>query len=86
MTRLPDGGFGDFDAIFATRRDEADEFYAALQEGIDDPDARHIQRRAFAGMLWSKQTYLLDLRTWLRGDPLQPTPPEQRCTGGGNAD
>ncbi|HEX3883593.1 MAG TPA: glucosidase [Stellaceae bacterium] len=78
---LPDGGFDDFDAIFAARRAEADEFYAAVQEGIDDPDARAIQRQAFAGMLWSKQTYLLDLRTWLRGDPAQPTPPEERRHG-----
>jgi hypothetical protein len=77
----PDRGLDDFDAIFARRREEADEFYAALQDGIDDPDARHIQRRAFAGMLWSKQTYLLDLRTWLRGDPLQPPPPEAHRHG-----
>jgi hypothetical protein len=77
----PEAGLDDFDAIFARRRGEADEFYAALQEGIDDPDARHIQRQAFAGMLWSKQTYLLDLRTWLRGDPLQPPPPEERLHG-----
>jgi len=77
----PEGRHGDFDAIFARRRAEADEFYVALQEGIDDPDARHIQRRAFAGMLWSKQAYLLDLRTWLHGDPLQPPPPEERLHG-----
>jgi hypothetical protein len=77
----PGGGLDDFDEIFARRRAEADEFYAALQEGIDDPDSRHIQRQAFAGMLWTKQVYLLDLRTWLRGDPLQPPPPEERLHG-----
>src|SRR5947208_7116133 len=45
----------DFDAIFEQRRREADEFYAELQKDITDPDARNVQRQAFAGMIWSKQ-------------------------------
>ncbi|HVY16741.1 MAG TPA: glucosidase, partial [Rhodopila sp.] len=28
--------------------------------------------------LWSKQFYRFDIRRWLEGDPLQPTPPEAR--------
>ncbi|HEY1798268.1 MAG TPA: glucosidase [Stellaceae bacterium] len=77
----PGGRHGDFDAVFARRRAEADEFYEALQQDITDPDARHIQRQAFAGMLWTKQVYMLDLRTWLRGDPLQPPPPPEHVHG-----
>ena len=78
---LEGSGLGDFDAIFAKRRAEADEFYAAVQTDIADADARHVQRQALAGMLWSKQTYILDVRTWLHGDPAQPAPPESRLHG-----
>jgi Mannosylglycerate hydrolase MGH1-like glycoside hydrolase domain len=74
-------GLDEFAAVFDRRKTEADEFYAALQQGVADDDARRIQRQAFAGMLWSKQYYLLDVREWLRGDPLQPPPPESRLHG-----
>jgi hypothetical protein len=76
--------FLDFDSIVATRRAEADEFYAALQSGIPDEDHRLVQRQALAGMLWSKQFYGYDVRRWLQGDPLQPAPSPQRA-GGRNA-
>ena len=36
---------------------------------MPDPDARLVQRQAFAGMLWSKQFYMFDVRRWLDGDP-----------------
>ena len=39
-SRHPAKPFADFDAIFARRRREADEFYAALQHDITDADAR----------------------------------------------
>ncbi len=74
-------GFDDFAAIIDRRRAEADEFYAAVQQGIADADAGQVQRQAFAGMLWSKQYYFLDIREWLRGDPLQPPPPASRLSG-----
>ncbi|HEY3908874.1 MAG TPA: glucosidase [Stellaceae bacterium] len=74
-------GFDDFDKILLRRRDEADEFYGALQQGIDDPDARLVQRQAFAGMMWTKQFYYIDIPEWLDGDPLQPAPPEPRRHG-----
>jgi len=72
------GGFDDFAATMTERRAEADEFYETLQQGIDDPDARRVQRQALAGMLWSKQFYCYFVREWLAGDPLQPPPPESR--------
>jgi hypothetical protein len=71
----------DFDEMMRRRRTEADEFYAAVQHNLTDPDARMVQRQAFAGLLWSKQYYALDVREWLRGDPLQPKPPESRLHG-----
>ena len=67
-----------FDAVFAQRIAEADAFYAALQHGIADPDARMVQRQALAGMLWSKQYYHFDVHRWLAGDPAQPPPPPGR--------
>jgi hypothetical protein len=68
----------DVDALFARRIAEADEFYAALQEQMPDPDARLVQRQALAGMLWSKQYYQFDVQRWMEGDPTQPAPPAQR--------
>ena len=67
-------GFAAFDDVLASRRAEADAFYDALQAGMTDPDAKLVQRQAFAGLLWSKQAYLYDVRRWLRGDPGQPPP------------
>ncbi len=78
-----DGGpaFDDFDAIFAARAREADEFYGQLQRDIGDADARLVQRQAFAGMIWSKQCYHYDVPEWLNGDPAQPPPPAERKHG-----
>ncbi len=73
--------FDDFDAVFATRIAETDEFYSVLQHGIADPDRRLVQRQALAGMLWSKQYYHLDVTRWLTGDPTQPVPPHHRRRG-----
>ncbi len=73
--------FTDFEAVFAARLAEADEFYAALQHGIEDADARLVQRQAFAGLIWSKQFYHFDVRRWLHGDPAQPPPPPERHSG-----
>ncbi len=73
--------FNGFDALMAERQAEADAFYAHLQQNIPDPDARLVQRQAFAGMVWSKQFFNLDVYRWLRGDPAQPPPPPQRRRG-----
>ncbi|WEK07970.1 MAG: glucosidase [Candidatus Pseudomonas colombiensis] len=64
--------------LFEQRRREADEFYAALQQGIPAADARNVQRQALAGLLWSKQLYYFDVNQWLDGDPGQPAPPSGR--------
>jgi len=71
----------EFDRTFAARIREADEFYEKAVYGAISPDARNVQRQAFAGMLWSKQFYHLDARRWLAGDPNQPAPPEGRKRG-----
>jgi len=73
--------FDDFDHLFSERQQEADQFYASLQADVAGDDARLVQRQAFAGMIWSKQYYHLDIRQWLHGDPTQPTPPAERLHG-----
>ena len=73
--------FTDFNTIFDKRVAEADEFYAGLQGEIKDTDSKNIQRQALAGMLWSKQFYYYDVAKWLKGDPAQPAPPEERKHG-----
>ncbi len=77
----PDDVPFDADALFTRRIAEADAFYAALQQEIDDPDARLVQRQALAGMLWSKQYYQFDVQRWMDGDPAQPAPPAGRRRG-----
>jgi hypothetical protein len=77
--------FSQFDAIVEQRRQEADAFYAVVQNGIDDADMRLVQRQAFAGMLWSKQFYRFDVSEWLDGDPRQPPPPASRKSGRNSA-
>ncbi len=76
------GAFGEaFDGLFAQRRAEADEFYAAVTPPTLSPDARGVLRQALGGMLWSKQFYQYDVRVWLEGDPGNPTPPPERKLG-----
>ena len=77
----PSAPFEHFDRLFDTRRDEADAFYADLQHDIDLADARHVQRQALAGMIWSKQFFYLDIPEWINGDPGQVPPPPERRQG-----
>jgi hypothetical protein len=74
--------FGDgFDAVFATRQKEADEFYASRIPKEMSDDAKLIMRQSLSGMLWCKQFYHFDVRTWLDGDPAGPPPPKERLQG-----
>ena len=70
-----------FDAVFADRLKEADEFYAHLAPPDLSADARLVQRQAFAGLLWSKQFYHYEVDRWLKGDPAGPEPPSERLRG-----
>ncbi|WP_305907861.1 glucosidase [Methylomarinum sp. Ch1-1] len=82
LTRTPNRkAFIDFDKIFAARIEEADEFYAVLQQDLTDAESRRIQRQALAGMIWNKQFYYYDIPQWLNGDPGQPAPPSERRRG-----
>ena len=69
------------DAILATRKAEADEFFGSVIPAGLSADARNVMRQALAGMLWSKQFYHYVVRDWLNGDPDQPAPPPERKNG-----
>jgi hypothetical protein len=73
--------FSDFDDLLSKRVHEAGEFYEHLQKHTSGPDARHVQRQAIAGLIWSKQFYYYDVPEWLHGDEGQPAPPAARRTG-----
>ena len=70
-----------FSDMFNQRIQEADDFYAEVLPANQPEDAIRVQRQAFAGMLWTKQFYYYDVKTWLSGDPAEPPPPPQRLHG-----
>jgi hypothetical protein len=64
-----------FEAALKARRQDADEYYAAIIPPSLSPDQANVMRQALAGMLWSKQFYHYDVDRWLeeRGsDPFNP--------------
>jgi Glycosyl hydrolase family 63 C-terminal domain len=79
--RLCEIPFEDFDSCMNLRRSEANQYYADLQKDMTSADERIVQRQAFAGLIWSKQFYHLDVPRWLKGDPGQMPPPESRLHG-----
>ncbi len=73
-----DAAVGEVDEIVERQREEADEFYATIHPAKASEDERRIQRQAFAGLLWTKQSYLFDVDVWLEGDNPNFPPPESR--------
>jgi Glycosyl hydrolase family 63 C-terminal domain len=55
----------EFEATFAARLKEADEFYRSVTPPSVSPDAVNVMRQAIAGMLWSKQFFFFDGDNWL---------------------
>ncbi len=81
-TTIPGGPFDkSFDDTFTARIADADEFYEKRIPGHRSEDAVRVQRQAYAGLLWSKQFYHYDVKTWLDGDPGQRPPPSARLHG-----
>ncbi len=70
-----------FDEIFLSRENDADEFYKKVCNFPIEEDIRNIQRQSFSGMLWAKQFYNYVVEQWLEGDPTFPPPPEERKNG-----
>ncbi|HLB52310.1 MAG TPA: hypothetical protein VJK48_01200 [Chlamydiales bacterium] len=68
--------FANFDQIFSLRMKEADLFYENVHPPKATKEEKMIQRQAFAGMIWNKQHYHLDVGRWLDGDNPKHPPPE----------
>jgi hypothetical protein len=60
------------DALFETRRAEADAFYARHIPAECSLEERAIARQAWAGLHWCKQYYHYSVAEWLAGDPAGP--------------
>ncbi len=75
------GSEQEMDHIILERRKEADEFYASIHPEKASAEERRVQRQAFAGLLWSKQSYLYDVDVWLDGDDPHLPPPAARHRG-----
>jgi hypothetical protein len=66
------------DKIIDERKAEADAFYNAIAPPGATDDEKLVQRRALAGLLWTKQIYLFDVALWLDGDNPEAPPPASR--------
>ncbi len=74
-----------FAMVVGDRRREADEFYDHVIAPDLSGEDRHVARRAYAGLLWTKQLYRYDVVQWLSGDPAPPPPsPDRRTPGARN--
>ena len=74
-----------FEKIFEARKREADDFYNAIIPANINADLKNIQRKALAGLLWSKQYYHFDVDRWLNsGDGI--TAPNDGKKFGRNCD
>jgi len=77
--------FNGFENIFLDRKKEADDFYNAILPANISDDLKNIQRKALAGLLWSKQYYHFDVERWLTtSDGI--TPVNQSKQNGRNKD
>ncbi|HVJ83733.1 MAG TPA: glucosidase, partial [Planctomycetia bacterium] len=77
-----DRSFGkEFEAIFAKRIAEADEFYRLRIPDSATIEERRVARQAYAGLVWTKQFYHYAVKNWLDGDPDVPEPPASRRDG-----
>ncbi len=63
------------DETICRRKAEADKFYESICNKRATLEERKIQRSAFAGLFWNKQSYIFDVHQWLIGDnPANPPP------------
>jgi hypothetical protein len=65
----------DFERVFKTRRQEADQFYATVIPSTLGPDGAMVMRQALAGLLWGKQYYEYNVHRWVREHGVDPWGP-----------
>ncbi|MGA1302771.1 MAG: MGH1-like glycoside hydrolase domain-containing protein [Cyanobium sp.] len=70
--------FGEeFDATFAEREQEWQEYFEHRVPNLQEDD-RRIHLAGTAGLLWGKKYYGWSVLRWLEGDPGNPAPPAER--------
>ena len=70
-----------FERTFATRIQEANEFYDETIPAALAPEQKNVARQAYAGLVWTKQSYHFVVEDWLTGDPYEMPPPGSRKFG-----
>jgi hypothetical protein len=75
----------EFDNIFISRKQEADDFYRTVIPAKLNSDEANVFRQALAGMMWSKQYYLYDIDKWLEEHGFNPSVTSSK-SGGRNED
>ncbi|WP_282124168.1 MGH1-like glycoside hydrolase domain-containing protein [Algibacter mikhailovii] len=66
--------WADFDSIFDDRIRECEEFYNNIIDKKIPETQRNIAKKAFSGLLWTKQFYYNDVFKWLFGGPGESKP------------
>lgn len=67
----------DFDEVFEKRIEDLNNFYDEITPSSLSDEHKEILRRSFAGLLWTKQFYYLDVHKWLFGGPGEVPPNRQ---------
>ncbi len=70
----------DVDTHVKQLKKDADQFYSEIQPKKASEDEIRIQRQAFAGLLWTKQAYIFDVKRWMDGDDPSAPPAKSRHT------
>ncbi|TDT47185.1 glycosyl hydrolase family 63 [Maribacter spongiicola] len=66
--------WGSYDAIFEKRIQECEEFYGDILNKQLPVQQQEIAKKAFSGLLWTKQFYYYDVYKWLFGGPGEAKP------------
>ncbi|TNJ42894.1 glucosidase [Tamlana fucoidanivorans] len=66
--------WADYNAVFNERQKECETFYDTILDCNVPKAHKHIAKRAFSGLLWTKQFYYYDVFKWLFGGPEEPSP------------
>lgn len=71
--------FGEeFQNTFSSREEECRQFYQSIIRPETSAEDRLIAEQAYSGLLWSKQFYYYSVYEWMKGDPSQPKPADER--------
>ena len=70
--------FSAVDKICAERKNQADEFFDSIRQSNPNRYEQQIQRKALAGLFWTKQNYIFDVEQWFRGNQEQIDQSSQR--------